>query len=65
MKTPTEKQKIEREILKVKGDKNSFANTEMEVFWEADLLEIKKGFMSLVLSKIQAKKLSEFISKTI
>lgn len=53
---------MSKEILKVKGDKSTFADSEMKAFWRDDgLLEISKGFMALIFTKKQAKELAEWL----
>ncbi len=52
-------------ILRIKGNKGTFVDSTLKAFFQegTGYLEISKGFMSLVLSKKQAKKLAEFILK--
>jgi len=45
-----------------KGDKGTDCDTDLQAFWQNNILELKKGFMSLLLSKRQAQELNEWLN---
>lgn len=55
--------KIKEEVLKVKGDKDTFVNSTLEAHIDKDTgyLHLKKGFMGLVLSRKQSRKLAKWL----
>lgn len=51
-------------MIKVEGEKGTFANSTMEAFFNKDdQLEIKKGCITLVLSNLQAEELMKMIKR--
>ncbi len=52
-------------MIKIEGEKGTFVDTTMEAEIDKDTgyLEIKKGFMSLVMSQLQTEELRKMLNR--